>query len=147
MIKEIQDYLLKEAAKKKDEEAAYRRKILTDIGIGSTSREYGTNEPSEEYKEYDQLLEKYYKEVPIELTDEEWAEVKEVYENSKKSSNPVRNTAVTAAVIIYIFGLIGGISMLKESSSAFFGIAVMVSAFILGTILLSLAEIIKLLKK
>ena len=98
----------------------------------------------------------YYKLQPIEVTDEEYLKIKEIYDNKQKqahsSSNGTNSNGVATALniialIIFILGFIAGIALgIAERKFSFTTlITCWVSAFVSGMIFLGFAEIIKLL--
>ena len=90
---------------------------------------------------------KFYKKVPIEVTDEEYEALKACSDpaNSESSSNGVATTLTVIAWMIYIGGFIAGILAMNEAYDNAFEIAcgVWFDAFVSGTIFLAIGEIIK----
>ena len=146
-------------AKKEDEIKRYefeKQKMLIELGLC-----YKVYSPDDKYsQEYSQIewdstnqVSKYFKMVPIEITDEEYQEVKKYAK--KESEEKGRKNAVATALtgiawFIFIAGFIAGIALGKEEyygSDFSFAIALTYwgVSLITGTMFLGFAEIIKLL--
>lgn len=156
MNEKVKEFLdaKKEAEKKKYEED--KQKTLIELGL--FEKVYSpNNEYSEEFcfSEWDSsnLTSKYYKKVPIEITDEEYQEVKKY---SKKfidvsANNPISAILKVIAVIVYIVGFIAGIIIGASISSITMefswggAFAYWAVSFFSGTTILGFAEIIQLL--
>lgn len=148
----------KDSETKKYEET--KRKTLIDLGL--YEKAYSPdNRYSEEFcmTEWDSAAQesKYYKEVPIEITDEEYQEIKK-YTNKedKTANNPVAVALMVIAWVIFIGGFIAGIAMgageegnyYADTETEFsFAITFIYwcASLISGTMFLGFAEIIKLL--
>ena len=146
--------------KKNDEIKRYekeKQKALVDAGL--YEKVYSPNNSYDrEYPFYDQNTRKYYKRVPIKITNEEYQELKKYTTKTNADSEPDKNTIASVltfiAWTIFIFGFIAGIAFgntetgrryhEKEFSFAIAAIYWCLS-FISGTVFLGLAEIIKLL--
>lgn len=130
------------------------------ISAGLYEKEYSDKtEYSNEYPniEWDNETneQKYYKKVPIQLTDEECEKFKKIYYSSAlKPTNPVATALTIIAWIIYIGGFIAGISFANVEVGTYysyeeFSFAVALTywavSLISGTMFLGFAEIIKLL--
>lgn len=102
------------------------------------------NKYNDEYPEQEWETKKYYKKVPIDITDEEYQEVKKYLEKETNvKSHSVAMALNVIAWIIYIVGFLAGISAIESSFTLAF-IYWFVS-FISGTMFLGFAEIIRLL--
>lgn len=119
-----------------------------DVIVDKIETEYNSEYP---YTEWDQSTSssKYYKKVPVDVTDEEYEEILKY--SSLSNKNPISLTLTICSVIVYIIGFISGI-VLGDTLSPYdfsFGIALAVwmTAFINGTVLLAISELINLLKK
>ena len=88
---------------------------------------------------------KYYKKVPILVTDEECEELKKYssIEAKNKKGNTIATLLMVIAWIVYILGFILGIVLASESFALM--LVYWVVTFIGGTFYLAFAEIIKLL--
>ena len=133
------------------------------ISAGLYEKEYSEkNEYSYEYpdSEWDEEhnKQKYFKKVPIQLTDEECEKFKKIYYSSAlkptKPTNPIASALSIIAVLIYIGGFIAGICFANVEVGTYythkefsFAIALIYWAVSLvsGTMFLGFAEIIKLL--
>ena len=150
-------------AKKKAEQKKYaEEKQKTLIALGLFEKVYSPNNTySAEFPvyEYDSVSgkNKWYKKVPIEITDEEYQEVKKYAKKEESSkTNPIASILTALAWIVFIGGFIAGLvfgTVEVESSyysEAEFSLAAAFvywcDAFIYGTIFLVFAEIIKLLE-
>ena len=127
------------------------------ISAGLYEKEYSEkNEFSYEYpdREWDEenKKQKYFKKVPIQLTDEECEKFKKIYYSSAlKPTNPIASALSIIAVLIYIGGFIAGIALGVEAADIYEDFAFSVAfvywatALISGTLFLGFAEVIKLL--
>lgn len=122
--------------------------------------EYSSSEEFPHY-EYDSTnsVTRYYKKVPIEITDEEYEEIKKYSQKRYTStSNPVATALTVIAWIVFIGGFIIGIASANVEvvkgvyytyTTTEFSLAIALTywciALISGTFLLGFAEIIKLL--
>lgn len=127
------------------------------ISAGLYEKEYSEkNEYSHEYpdSEWDEenKKQKYFKKVPIQLTDEECEKFKKIYYSSAlKPTNPIASALSIIAVLIYFGGFIAGIVLGVEAADLYKDFAFSVAfvywatALISGTLFLGFAEVIKLL--
>lgn len=147
------------AERKRDEEE--KRKTLFELGL--VERVYAPdNKYSSEFYlcewSPDGSAQRYYKNVPIEITDEEYQEVKKCLNRNTSTKNPVATTLTVISWIIFIGGFIAGIVLGKQPvirgtyyqhvDMEFSFAAALVwwaTSFISGMIFLGFAEIIKLL--
>ena len=152
-------------AKKDAEKKAYeenKNKTLIELGlfekVYSEKEECSTDFP---YYEWDSVnsKSKWYKKVPIEITEEEYLEVKKYSKKDDASEiNPIATALTIIAWIVFIGGFIAGIALgnvevVKGTYYTYtdtefsFGIAFTYwcVALISGTMFLGFAEIIKLL--
>ena len=127
------------------------------IYAGLYEKEYSEkNEYSHEYpdSEWDDenKKQKYFKKVPIQLTDEECEKFKKIYYSSAlKPTNPIASALSIIAVLIYIGGFIAGIVLGIDAAELYEEFAFSVAfvywavSLVSGTMFLGFAEIIKLL--
>ena len=127
------------------------------ISAGLYEKEYSEkDEYSNEYPDIawdaENNKQKYYKKIPIQLTDEECEKFKKIYYSSAlKPTNPIASALSIIAVLIYIGGFIAGILLGVEAAELYEDFAFSVAfvywatALISGTLFLGFAEIIKLL--
>lgn len=148
-----------------EEETEYREFVLTQVGL--VEREYESDELSEvNFPYFDDERNKHYREVPIEVSDEEWEAVRKAYEASQseeaeEKSPRVRHGGNTAATLLRIFAYIiflgGAVISLAlgqrvdiftgETSFSFASALVYWSAFfVAGTMMYGFAEIVRLLQ-
>ena len=110
------------------------------------------NKYSEEFSiiEWDSnnRINKYYKKVPIEITEEEYQEVKQYLKcddsvciNNPKN-NPIASILRVIATLIYVAGLIVGCYL---SDNLAIAIGCWIGSFFSGTLILWFAEVIRLL--
>lgn len=153
---------------KKQEEA--KEKTLIDLGL--FEKVYSPDsEPSDEFPCYEwdsaNSTYKYFKEVPIEVTDEEYEEIKKYSKQSAGETlnpfygnNPIAKALTVIAWIIFIGGFIAGIALgtveverghyyTYTDTEFSFAVAFVYwcVSFISGTMFLGFAEIIKLLNE
>ena len=144
----------KDAEKKKYQEE--KQKTLIELGL--FEKVYSPdNNYSAEFSSYEwdsaNSTNKYYKKVPVEITDEEYQEVKKYSKGDVlvQNNNPIATTLRVIAVLVYIVGFIGGIVIgdaAAEYSWEFsWGTAFIYwfISFFSGTTILGFAEIIQLL--
>ena len=142
-------------AEKRQEEFIKKEKCKSEklLSLGLYVREYSRNTSyTSEYPDYawnaETQTRRYYRKVPIKVTDEEYEEILK-YSNTKVTEE--RNGVATAlkgiAVIIYIIGFIVGIFFAAEVKEITLIIVYWLVAFVNGTIFLGLGEIVSLLHK
>ena len=129
-----------------------------DVIIDKIESEYSEEFSSSEWDSDNSTI-KYYKEVPIEITDEEYQEVKKYSKKDDTSEiNPIATALTVIAWVVFIGGFIAGIALgnvevVKGSYYTYtdteFSFAIAFTywcvALISGTMFLGFAEIIKLL--
>lgn len=150
----------KEAEQKKYEEE--KQKTLIELGL--FEKVYSPNDNySEEYSSYEwdsaNSTNKYYKKVTIEITDEEYQEVKKYSKKEETTeNNPIATALTVIAWVIFIGGVIAGCAMgmvevqrgnyyTYTDTEFSFAVAFVYwcVSLISGTMFLGFAEIIKLL--
>ncbi len=149
-----------DAEKKKYEEE--KQKILIELGlcekVYSPDNEYNQEYSSSEWDNASSAY-KYYKEVPIEITDEEYQKVKEYSKKEEtKENNPIATLLTIIAWIVFAGGFIAGIVLgtvevergyyyTYTDTEFSFAVAFVYwcVSLISGTMFLGFAEIIKLL--
>lgn len=157
--------ILKAFFKEKEEEELQKRKELIKeqeevksrilIELGLYEKVYAPdNVENNEYNcyEYDYLnqMSRYFKKVPIEITDEEYEQIKKYTMQTEKNESKHKNTIATIlsvmAWIVYVSGFICGIVLGANQYGSFFLILVYwIAAFTIGTMFHGFAEIIRLL--
>ncbi len=132
------------------------------ISLGLYEREYSSNStysvdyPCIEWDE-EEKKQKYYKKVAIEVTDEEYAEVKRcINSENVDKKNPVAIALIAIAWIVFVVGFILGIVLGTEEvvyryrteTEFSFAVAMVywVVSLVSGIMILGFAEIIKLLE-
>ena len=156
----------KEEELKKQEEA--KKKTLIDLGLfEKVYSQDNTQSDGFSYGEWDSkdAKVKYFKKVPIEVSDEEYEEIKKYSNQSKdtfqdyfSNDNPIATALTVIAVIIFIGGFIAGIALgrvvvdrgysYRYTYTEFSFAAAFVywfASFVSGMVFLGFAEIIKLL--
>ncbi|MBR2846480.1 MAG: hypothetical protein IKB89_00225 [Clostridia bacterium] len=130
---------------KKSEEAVRKNKHLIDIGlyekVYSNSTTYSDEFPYPEEDEKGAII-NYYKKVAIDITDEEYAEIKKHSFAYSPHKNIIAVALSVIAWVIYIVGFIGGFIIAGDAAAA---LSYWCGALISGTTFLGFAEIIKLL--
>ena len=122
MHKAIEEYILKQQNKQREELEKEKADFLISKGlfekVYSQKEEY---DPEFPLSEWDEQTKKYkeYKEVPIEITDEEYQLLLDVTKpaSKKKTTNGVATALAVFAWIIFIGGFIGGISAGNQAGS------------------------------
>ena len=161
MNKIVQEFIDKNKAEIENNKNKEKRKLLMDLGI--CEKEYSQSSAwSEEYPdyEYDQETKegRYFKKVPINVTDEEYEEILKYCKQSDNTTpvnkeNKVAKVLTGIAYAIFIIGAILGFAMGYTKNipedTYYFSFAVAVAwwgvSFIGGMLMLGFAEIIKLL--
>ena len=155
-VKVFLDAKKEEKAKKYNQE---KNDLLLSLDlcekVYSDNNEYTAEFPYNEYSAKDNGI-KWFKKVPIEITDEEYEEIKK-YSCIKSQKSTSNNTIATIfqfiACLIYIGGFFAGCALANVKVSYYrtefsIGIAMIywAGALISGTSFLGFAEIIKLLQ-
>lgn len=161
MNKIVQEFIDKKKAEIENNKNKEKRKLLMDLGI--CEKEYSQSSAwSEEYPdyEYDQETKegRYFKKIPINVTDEEYEEILKYCKQSDNTTpvnkeNKVAKVLTGIAYAIFIVGAIFGFVMgytkdiLDDTYSFSFAVAIAWwgVSFIGGMFMLGFAEIIKLL--
>lgn len=164
----VKKYIETKNAQYKANEQQDRNSFLLSEGI--FEKEYAPDGEidSSKYPEYewDQNTNKtkYYKAVPINVTDEEYEQIKKAYslsvdKKNLRSLNPIYVTLVIVSVLIFVSTFICGCVFATQTYSSYFSsyshtefrfeVALLYwgIGFASGMIFLALAEIIKLLDK
>lgn len=157
----VQEFIDKKKAEIENNKNKEKRKLLMDLGI--CEKEYSQSSAwSEEYPdyEYDQETKegRYFKKIPINVTDEEYEEILKYCKQSDNTTpvnkeNKVAKVLTGIAYAIFIIGAIFGFVMgytkdiLDDTYSFSFAVAIAWwgVSFIGGMFMLGFAEIIKLL--
>lgn len=157
----VQEFIDKKKAEIENNKNKEKRKLLMDLGI--CEKEYSQSSAwSEEYPdyEYDQETKegRYFKKIPINVTDEEYEEILKYCKQSDNTTpvnkeNKVAKVLTGIAYAIFIIGAILGFAMGYTKNipedTYYFSFAVAVAwwcvSFIGGMFMLGFAEIIKLL--
>ena len=157
MNQKVQEFINQQKIQAEYNKNMEKAKVLNDLGL--YDKEYSENPAwSEEYPdyEYDQETKegRYFKKIPINVTDEEYAEILKYYSNIainqdenneiKSGNNSIATVFTVIAVIIFIAGFFVGLYLGEEIgydvASICWG-----SSFLSGMFVLGFAEIIKLL--
>ena len=161
----LKEFISKKEQEKRDSLDKEKNEFLLSSGL--CEKEYSEKDTwDEEYRhiEWDEKEQKrkYYKNIPIEITDSEYQQLKELCEikNEKKEIYETNNIATALTVIAWIVmicGFIAGIALGNVevnrlySSYKEFSFAVALTywaiALISGVLMLGLAEVIKLLNE
>lgn len=161
MNKIVQEFIDKKKAEIENNKNKGKRKLLMDLGI--CEKEYSQSSAwSEEYPDYEYDKEtkegRYFKKIPINVTDEEYEEILKYCKQSDNTTpvnkeNKVAKVLTGIAYAIFIIGAILGFAMGYTKNipedTYYFSFAVAVAwwcvSFIGGMFMLGFAEIIKLL--
>ncbi len=155
MNEKLKEFL--DAKKDAEKKAHEEKKKDTLIELGLFEKEYSEkNQYSIEYpwSEWDSAnsTNKYYKKVPVEITDEEYQEVKKYAKPPVLSTeNMIAKALIIIASAVFVLGFIGGIvagSVTASYNDEFnFVVALItwIASAVNGTMFLGFAEIIKLL--
>ena len=156
----VQTYL----NEKKAEEIKKKNELL--ISLGLYEKEYSeTNVYSKEYSnaEYDETADqwRYYKAIPVEVTDEEYSEILKYQKTNVKTrrKNPVAVTFKVLSFLCYIGGIILGIvfGFVEETKGTYYTYTVKTFSFttaeiywiagcLSGLVYRGIAEVIQLLE-
>lgn len=155
----LQKYIQEMQYEKAAQEKAERDERLINAGLCKIV--YIDNNASDESvyindseAEYDPKSGRYYKKVPVELTDEEYEEFSKVYDDQpcEEANNNVATVLKVIAWIIYIGGFIAGIVLGNVGNTSYhsdfsfpLAFGCWGAVFVSGTLVLGFAEIIKLL--
>ena len=140
-------------AQKRLEEKQARVALLVSQGLYEKVYAPKSQElPNGEYPRLDTTIipNRPYKAIPIEITDEEYEQVKKYAFASStlpepvNSSNGIATVLTVIGVIVYLIGFIGFFAMFNMNALSAF--IILASAAISGTMFLGFAEIIKLLQ-
>lgn len=155
MNQKAQDYINQKLEENHQKKLEARNRFL--ISQGLYEKEYSPNgNYTSEHTESEWCDEthsnKYYRTIPIEVTDEEFEEIEKAYKLSQSSNtlhasatNPVAKALQIIAVFTYIIGIIlGGIEVNKTEDISG-GLFYWTTYFVVGTMILGFSEIIKLL--
>ena len=142
MHKMLSDFFNIQENNKKTEEELTKQKTL--IRLGLFEKEYSPeNKYTSEYSfsEFDVNTNsyKYFRKIPIHITDEEYKKLKEYINTQEKNS--ISSLLISIACIIYVCGFIGGIA----SDSLVLFLSIFGASFISGSLFLGISEIINLL--
>ena len=145
----VADYLKTQEQKSNIDTLETKNDLLLKLGL--YEKEYSDDAvPSAEYQNWDDIAQKYYRAVPVSVTDEEYAEILKY--QKKDPSVPDNTIAVIFKVIgyfIFVIGFIIGIILGASTISGDFSFVVALTywgvSFISGMVFLGFAEIIQLL--
>ena len=161
MNKMVQEFIDKKKAEIENNKNKEKRKLLMDLGI--CEKEYSQSSAwSEEYPdyEYDQETKegRYFKKIPINVTDEEYEEILKYCKQSdnttpvnkeNKVAKVLTGIAYAIFIIVAILGFAMGYTKNIPEDTYYFSFAVAVAwwgvSCIGGMFMLGFAEIIKLL--
>ena len=134
-----------------------REKYTILKSIGLVEKEY-SDRKSKAYPLRDKSNGRYYREVPIQVTDEEWFEIKRAYEADQKlrNSNSRKNEKYSSSFIGTILGLfgllaiIGGILIaisIPKDILPFLKPVIILYSIIIGVIIYAYGDIVDYLKQ
>lgn len=155
MHPKIDDFLCAKALEEIKNEEEKKNSLLIELGLYEKAY-VPDDEQDDEYTycEYDEAnsVNRYFKKVPIEVTDEEYEQIKKYAMQTEKNESKHKNTIATIlsvmAWIAYIAGFILGIVLGNDFyNDSFIMLIYWISGFVVGTIYLGFAEVIKLLSE
>ena len=159
MHEKVREFIETQKAMNRSEYVKEKQETLLELGI--CEKVYSpNNEYNEEYP-YGEVYNgayRYYKKIPIYVTDEEYEEIKKYTKMEKRTAyNTVAKVLAVIGWLIYIGGFILGIYygyrafegylyyIIESEYFPIITLCVWASAFVSGTVFLGFAEIIKLL--
>lgn len=156
MNPKVEEFLAKKKKEKEEQELKKRNSVLLKLGL--CEKEYAPEgkDYSDGYTEYhyDEKEGKniYYKSVPIEVTDEEYAEILKyasIKDTSESGKNGVATVLKIIGIVFYIVGFIGGCiaGAAYRDFDYLTALYYWVAGIISGTLFLGFAEVIKLLQE
>lgn len=141
MHEKVESFLTQRQA----EESIRRSKHLVELGlyekVYSNSTTYSDEFPYPETDEKGAII-NYYKKLPIDITDEEYAEIKKYSHAYSSGKNRIAVALTVIAWVIYIVGFVSGLINYGSPTDS---LVYWCGALISGTTFLGFAEIIKLL--
>ncbi|MBO4452756.1 MAG: hypothetical protein J5793_02360 [Clostridia bacterium] len=161
MHKLVEEYLTKKAKETLETDQKKKDELLIKSGL--FEKEYSTDEfDSDEYPECERDPEtgrsRYYKKIPIEVSDEEYSEILKYQKHTEpeyKEHNTVAIIFKVFAWVVFIVGFIAGIVLGQKEVAGYYSyhtefsflsaLKYWISSFVAGMIYLGFAEIIQLL--
>lgn len=164
MHEKVREYLEgkrqeREDMQRKEKNELEQAKRANLLRLGLLEKEYSEGGVSAHYPEWDHETEKAFRKVPINVTDEEYAEICS-YQNAKtitgSNDNPIAKALAVIAWITFIGGFIAGIVFANQevvtghySADTIFiwsaAVTYWAASFASGIVFLGFAEVIKLL--
>lgn len=157
----VQKYLNKKSNGKSELLPQKRNDLLLELGLFekeySDKNEYSTEFPESEWDNQTKTI-KYYKKVPVQVSDEEYSEILKYQKQEAKPTNTISTVFKGLALFVFIGGFIAGIALgnvevTKGYSHTYtdteFSFALALTywaiSFVSGMLILGFAEIIQLL--
>ena len=147
MNAQVEKFLEEQA--KKSSEAKQKQREAFLIANGLFEKEYRPRDKahknSTEWPCWDPVAHMYYKSVPLELTEEEWAQVEKACEKDK---NGIASLLKWLASSVYVFAFIAGIALGRDVyGNSSFGLCLLywVAGLFSGSLLLGFSEVVRLL--
>ena len=144
----IENYIEKKEKEKAEKRLEAKKELAAKLGI--FEKEYSpNNEYSEKYPEYEFDNEtqssKYYKKIPVEITEEEYqALLKYQSDEDNSKSNTVSTVFRVLGSITFVVTAIAAI-VIGSSGSTVEAISMAITGFVSGMVYIGFAEIIQLL--
>ena len=154
----VQDYLSKKVNEKNELALKKKNELLLELNLFekeySDKNKYSSDYP---FSEYDNQTgtSKYYKKIPIQVSDDEYSEILKYQKQETKPTNTISTVFEVLAWIVFIGGFIAGIALGNVevegyySSHSEFSFAIALTywavSFVSGMFFLGFAEIIQLL--
>jgi len=157
----VQEYLNKKSNEKSELALKKRNDLLLELGLFekeySDKNEYSTEFPESEWDNQANTS-KYYRKVPVQVSDEEYSEILKYQKQEAKPLNAISTVFTVLAWIVFFGGFIAGIvfgnvevtkgykSTYTETEFSFaLALTYWAISFVSGMFFLGLAEIIQLL--
>ena len=146
MHEKVKEFLIKKRNEELDKKESEKKELLISLGL-SEKVYYDRQIDDDCFPEFDKSTQttRYYKEVPIDVSNEEYALIKKYSSTDKKAnpSNTIASILQVIAVLTYIGGALAG--LIYADADFLLTIIFWIGAFISGTSFLGFAEIINIL--
>ena len=129
MNERLEKWFAKKEAKKKQSELEEKKDVLRAAGL--CDREYSKKHTAE-YPLYDGTNYQYYREIFVEVTDDEYERIKKIVEtektaNTEKGRPKVATVLRVMSLIIEVGGIIVALPLLENSLQAFLSTAISIA--------------------
>ena len=150
MNRTVEEYIQKQTEKARLAKQKEKEVFLEDIElyerVYSENTEYTDEFPCRDVDEESENYQKYYKNVKLDLTDEEYEEVVKAYRlNNPEDAKSDTIATILQCLAIFIYFVGGILALFVASADVFTGIASIFSVFVSGTLILGFSRVINLL--